>query len=63
MVVAYLCAVSAVMKNTGRAETAQILRVVILAVDSLGMVIMHRAVMILVSMVVLDLDVMIMSRV
>jgi hypothetical protein len=62
VVVAYLCAVSAVTMNTGLAETDQISRVVVLVADSLGMVIMHLAVRILVSMVVLDLDVMMMSR-
>jgi hypothetical protein len=62
VVVAYLCAVLVVTMNTGLAETDQISRVVVLVVDSLGMVIMHLAVKILVSMVVLDLDVMIMSR-
>jgi hypothetical protein len=62
VVVAYLCAVSAVMMNTGLVVTDQISRVVVLVADSLGMVIVHLAVRILVSMVVLDLDVMIMSR-
>jgi ABC-type sulfate transport system permease component len=62
VVVAYLCAGSAVTMNTGLAVTDQISRVVVLVADSLGMVTVHLAVRILVSMVVLDLDVMIMSR-
>ena len=54
MVVACLCAVSAVKKNTDQVETDQIWRAVVLVVDSIDMVTMHLAVEILVSMVILD---------